>query len=99
MMRSLKSLIWLPLFYSTLVTEDAWAQRPAELRIYQTDSVGNIRYHAPSWTVQSDGRVIETNSYGVKLYHRQQYKIVGNQSVPIDSVGNPQPHKNVTVRR
>jgi len=63
-------------------------------RIYQTDSVGNVKYHGPSWTIQSDGRVIGTNPYGEKMHHKQQYKVVGGQVMPVDSVGNPQPHKS-----
>jgi hypothetical protein len=70
-----------------------------ERRIYQADSVGNVRYHAPSWTVQSDGRVIETNRYGEKMHHKQQYKVVGEQVIPVDSVGNQQPHKGASIRR
>jgi hypothetical protein len=68
-------------------------------RIYQTDSVGNVKYHAPSWTIQPDGRVIETNPYGEKMYHKQQYKVVGGQVMPADSVGNPQPHKGAAKWR
>jgi hypothetical protein len=58
-------------------------------QIYQTDSLGNLKSKAPSWTVQSDGRVIETNRYGEKMYHKQQYKIVGDRMTPVDSIGNP----------
>jgi hypothetical protein len=53
-----------------------------------------VKYHAPSWTIQPDGRVIETNPYGEKMHHKQQYKVVGGQVMPVDSVGNPQPHKS-----
>ena len=70
-----------------------------ERRIYQTDSVGNVKYHAPSWTIQSDGRVIETNPYGDKMHHKRQYKVVGSQVIPVDSVGNPQPHKGAAKWR
>ena len=73
--------------------------QPRDQQIYQTDSVGNVRYHVPSWTVQPDGRVIETNRYGEKMHHKQQYKIVGNQMIPVDSVGNLQPHKGTTTKR
>jgi len=69
------------------------AAQEKERRIYQADSLGNIRYNKPSWTVQSDGRVIETNQYGEKMHHRQQYKIIGDQIVATDVVGNPQWHK------
>ena len=68
-------------------------------RIYQTDSVGNVKYHGPSWTIQSDGRVIGTNPYGEKMHHKQQYKVVGGQVMPVDSVGNPQPHKGAATLR
>jgi hypothetical protein len=96
--QALLSVIVSAMVCCALMPESASAQ-PAEQRIYRNDSVGNIRYHVPSWTVQPDGRVIETNRYGEKMYHKQQYKIVGNQTVPIDTVGNPQAHKSSTVRR
>lgn len=64
-----------------------------EKRIYQTDSVGNIQYHKPSYTVRQDGRVIETDSVGNKQYHKQQYQIKGDRVYQTDSVGNIQYHK------
>jgi hypothetical protein len=64
-----------------------------EKRIYQTDSVGNIQYHRPSWTVERDGRIVETNQWCEKQYHQQQYKIIDEKIVPVDMVGNPQWHK------
>ena len=70
-----------------------------ERRIYQTDSVGNVKYHAPSWTIQTDGRVIETNPYGEKMHHKRQYKVFGSQVIAVDSVGNPQPHKGAAKWR
>lgn len=69
----------------------ALAQR--EIRLYQTDSTGNVQYHKPSFVIQSDGRVIETDAVGNRLYHRQQYQLQGNQVVPVDSLGNVQQHK------
>jgi hypothetical protein len=96
--RALLSVMMSTMICYALTPENVSAQ-PAEQRIYQTDSVGNIRYHVPSWTVQPDGRVIETNRYGEKMHHKQQYKIVGDQVMPVDSVGNPQPNKSVSTRR
>ncbi|MDY0014437.1 MAG: hypothetical protein RBS40_16295 [Rhodocyclaceae bacterium] len=64
-----------------------------EKRIYQTDSVGNIQYHKPSYTVRQDGRIIETDSVGNKQYHKQQYQIKGDRVYQTDSVGNIQYHK------
>jgi hypothetical protein len=49
--------------------------------------------------IQSDGRVIETNPYGEKMYHKQQYRVVGGQAMPVDSVSNPQPHKGAATLR
>ncbi len=81
------------------LTPQVTSAQQRDRQIYQTDSVGNVRYHAPSWAVQPDGRVIETNRYGEKMHHKQQYKIVGDQVMPVDSVGNPQPHKGAATRR
>lgn len=64
-----------------------------EKRIYQTDSVGNIQYHKPSYTVRQDGRIIETDSVGNKQYHKQQYQIKDGKVYQTDSVGNIQYHK------
>lgn len=64
-----------------------------EKKIYQTDSVGNIQYHKPSYTVRQDGRVIETDSVGNKQYHKQQYQIKDGKVYQTDSVGNTQYHK------
>src|SRR5664279_5148666 len=37
-------------------------------RIYQTDSLGNIQYNKPSYTIQKDGRMIQTDPTGwIKL--------------------------------
>jgi hypothetical protein len=68
-------------------------ERDGERRIYQTDSIGNIQYHRPSWTVARDGRIVETNQWGEKQPHKQQYKIIDEKIVPTDMVGNPQWHK------
>ncbi len=81
------------------LTPQVTSAQQRDRQIYQTDSVGNVKYHAPSWVVQPDGRVIETNRYGEKMHHKQQYKIVGDQVMPVDSVGNPQPHKSGSIRR
>jgi hypothetical protein len=84
--------------FFTFTPQVTFAQQ-RDRQIYQTDSVGNVKYHAPSWAVQPDGRVIETNRYGEKMYHKQQYKVVGDQVMPVDSVGNPQPHKGSATWR
>jgi hypothetical protein len=85
--------------HSLAASQTTSSGQQQDRRIYQTDSVGNVKYHAPSWTIQSDGRVIETNPYGEKMYHTQQYKIVGGQVMPVDSVGNFQPHKGAATLR
>lgn len=64
-----------------------------EKRIYQTDSVGNIQYHKPSYTVRQDGRIIETDAVGSKQYHKQQYQIKGGKTYQTGSVVNIQHHK------
>lgn len=64
-----------------------------EKKIHQIDSVGNIQYHKPSYTVRQDGRIIETDSVGNKQYHKQQYQIKDGKVYQADSVGNIQYHK------
>jgi hypothetical protein len=66
----------------------------AETIIYQTDSIGNIQYHKDYTVVKADGKVVQVSPSGNTLYHKQQYKIVGNQIKPIDSIGNNQAHKS-----
>jgi hypothetical protein len=86
--------------HSSAISQPPSSQQQQQQRhLYQTDSVGNLKYHAPSWTIQPDGRVIERNRYGDNLYHKQQYRVIGDQVMPIDSVGNPQPHKGVGTLR
>ena len=65
-----------------------------EKRIYQTDSVGNIQYHKPSYTVRQDGRIIEMDSVGNKQYHKQQYQIKDGKVYQTDSLGNIQHQKS-----
>lgn len=52
-----KSLIY------TLITICAHSE---EKRIYQTDSIGNIHYNKPYYTIRKDGRIIETAAVGNK---------------------------------
>lgn len=61
-----------------------------EQRIYQTDALGNIQYHKPSYVIQKNGRVIQTDSLGNKQYHKPQYRIQGDKLQPTDSLGNIQ---------
>lgn len=46
-----------------------------EVRVYQTDSVGNIQYHKPSYVITEKGQVIPVDTVGNKQYHKQQFKI------------------------
>jgi len=64
-----------------------------ENRIYQTDSLGNIQYNKPSYSIRKDGRIIQTDPVGNKQYDKQQYQIKGDKSYPVDSLGNIQYHK------
>lgn len=43
-----------------------------ENRIQQTDSFRNNQYQKPSYTVQDNGKEIETDPVGNKQYDRQQ---------------------------
>ena len=65
-----------------------------EKRIYQTDSVGNVQYHKPSYVVRQDGRIIETDSVGNKQYHKQQHQIKDGKVYQSDSLGNIQHQKS-----
>jgi len=38
----------------------ALSAQAEEKRIYQMDSIGNIQYNKPSYTIQKDSRIIET---------------------------------------
>ena len=64
-----------------------------EKRIYQTDSLGNIQYNKPSYTIRKDGRIIETDAVGTKQFNKQQYQTKGDKTYPVDSVGNIQYNK------
>lgn len=68
----------------------AWAD---EVRIYEQSSTGNIQYHKPSAVIQQNGRVIETDQFGNKQHHKQQYQIKDGKVYQTDSVGNIQYHK------
>ena len=67
----------------------AMSAQAEEKRIYQTDSLGNIQYNKPSYAIQKDGRIIETDTVG----NKQQYQIKGDKTYPVDSLGNIQYHK------
>lgn len=65
----------------------------ADQRIYQTDSVGNVQYHKPSYAIEPNGRIVETDSVGNKLHHKPQYQIKDGKIYERDTVGNIQYHK------
>ena len=67
--------------------------RAGEKRIYQTDLLGNIQYHKPSYTIKKEGRIIETDPMGNKQYHKQQYQIKDDKIYQINLYGNIQYHK------
>jgi hypothetical protein len=78
----------------SLAASPAFAE---ELRIYQTDKYGRIRYSEPSYTVRADGRVIQTDPYGNKQYSKQQYQIKGDRIVPVSALGYRQYSKPALV--
>ena len=82
-----KIVIGLGLQVLALFAEPAIAE---EKRIYQTDSLGNIQHHKPSYSIRNDGRIIETDPLGNKQYHKQQYQIMGEKVYQTDSLGNIQ---------
>ena len=64
-----------------------------ETRVYERDPIGNIQYHKPSYLIQKDGKIIETNALGEKQHHKQQYQIKNGEIYQTDSIGNIQHHK------
>ncbi len=75
---------------SILLALSAYA---ADQRIYQTDNVGKVQYHKPSYAIEPSGRIVETDSVGNKQYHKAQYQIKDGKIYERDSVGNIQYHK------
>lgn len=71
----------------------ALSAHAADQRIYQTDSVGNVQYHKPSYAIEPNGRIVETDSVGNKLHHKPQYQIKDGKIYERDTVGNIQYHK------
>ena len=54
---SVGAAVGLLAFFLVLIPRVAHAQQRVR-QIFQTDSVGSVKYHAPSWVVQPYGRVI-----------------------------------------
>jgi hypothetical protein len=52
-----------------------------------------VMENKPSYTIQKDGRIIQTDPVGNKQYHKQQFQIKGDKVYQIDSVGNIQYNK------
>lgn len=62
-------------------------------RASQRDTQGNTQHQKPSYTVQPNGRIIETDATGNKQYHHQQYLMKDGKVYQTDSLGNVQYHK------
>lgn len=78
----------------------ALSAHSVDQRIYQTDNVGNVHYHKPSYAVEPTGRIVETDSVGNKLYHKPQYQIKTGKIYERDSVGNIRYHKpGLTIKK
>lgn len=87
----------IPIIASILFAASAHS---ADQRIYQTDSVGNVQYHKPSYAIEPNGRIVETDSVGNKLYHKPQYQIKDGKIYERDTVGNIQYHKpGLTIKK
>ena len=80
-------------FFALVLMLPVTSMSAEEKRIYQTDSVGNVQYHKPSYVVRQDGRIIETDSVGNKRYHKRLHQIKDGKVYQTDSVGNIQHHK------
>ena len=77
----------------SLLTFLTAATHAAEQQVYQQDSMGNIQYHKPHYTVRENGRILESDPVGNAQYHKQQYQIKDEKIYPVDSIGNIQYNK------
>lgn len=68
-----------------------------EAIIYQHDTTKNVPHQATSSIFLTAGRIIQTDSLGNKLYHKQQYRIKDGQIYETNSIGNIQYHKPHSV--
>jgi hypothetical protein len=62
-------------------------------RSSQKDTLGNTQHQKTSFTIQGNGRIIETDSIGNKQFHHQQYLMKEGKLYQTDSLGNVQYHK------
>ena len=58
--------------------------------IYRRDALGN---ETPAFKYDSNGRWIQTDKFGDKLYHLDQYKVEGDRVYRTDSLGNIKYHE------
>jgi hypothetical protein len=58
-----------------------------ELRVHQTDAYGRVRHDKPSYSVGSDGRIVEVDQYGNKQYHKRQFIIRKDRVYETNSYG------------
>lgn len=72
---------------STFLALPVRAAATDEKRIYQVSPSGQIQYNKPSFTIRKDGRIIETNQSGRKMYHLQQYQIKNGEIYSVSVSG------------
>ena len=65
----------------------------ADTKIYQQDALGNTLHNKPSYVVQDNGHIIETDTIGNKRYNKQQYQMKDGKIYQTDSLGNIQYNK------
>lgn len=58
---------------------------------------GEIKYGQNYLQVDKRGRVVQTDPYGNKQYHKQQYQVVGEKVLPVNSRGEVEYHKQSGV--
>ena len=58
-----------------------------ETTVLPTDKYGHVQHNKPSYTVESDGRIVVTNPYGNKQYHKPGFKFEGNRIYQTNAYG------------
>ena len=66
------------------------ASQVATAETIYRDALGN---ETPAFKYDGNGRWIQTDRFGNKLYHLDQYKVKGNRVYAVDAYGNTKYHE------
>ena len=69
---------YLALLLSLLVVTGINAE---DIIIRKTDAFGNVQKHENGIVIQDDGRIIQIDPYGDKLYHKDQYTVTKGKTI------------------